>query len=170
MKIVLLGYMASGKSAVGKLLAKDSGLDFIDLDAYIEEREGSSIPTIFKEKGEIYFRVKETEYLSELLHSKNSFVLSLGGGTPCYDKNMELINALSQSVFLKTSINTLHDRLKNEKESRPLVAKIADEKLQEFIGKHLFERTPFYVQAQNTVQTDGFTVLEIVSEIKKNLI
>jgi len=169
MKVVLIGYMASGKSVVGKLLAKVSNLDFIDLDAYIEKNEGKDIPTIFKENGEIYFRIKETEYLSELLNSKNSFVLSTGGGTPCYGKNMELINGLSQSVFLKASINTLYKRLKNGKESRPLVAKISDEKLPEFLGKHLFERTPFYIQSQNSVQTDGFSVLEIVNKIKEKL-
>ena len=170
MKVVLIGYMASGKSAVGKLLAKESSLDFIDLDAYIEGKEKKSIPTIFKENGEIYFRLKEAECLSELLNSKNSFVLSVGGGTPCYGINMELINTLTQSVFLKASINTLCERLKNGKASRPLVAKISDEKLPEFIGKYLFERTPFYAQSQNSVQTDGFTIAEIVSEIKKVLV
>lgn len=170
MKVVLIGYMASGKSAVGKLLAKESLLDFIDLDAYIEAKEKKSIPTIFKENGEIYFRLKEAECLSELLNSKNSFVLSVGGGTPCYGKNMELINTLAQSIFLKASINTLCERLKTGKASRPLVAKISNEKLPEFIGKHLFERTPFYMQSQNSIQTDGFTIAEIVSEIKRVLV
>ncbi|MFK5878874.1 MAG: shikimate kinase [Flavobacteriaceae bacterium] len=170
MKVVLIGYMASGKSAVGKLLAKESSLDFIDLDAYIETKEGKSIPTIFKEKGEIYFRLKETECLSELLNSNNSFVLSVGGGTPCYGKNMEMINTLSQSVFLKASINTLCERLKIGKISRPLVTKISDEKLPEFIGKHLFERTPFYILSQNSIQTDGLTIEEIVKQIKNILV
>lgn len=170
MKVVLIGYMASGKSAVGKLLAKESNLNFIDLDVYIEEKERKSISVIFSERGEIYFRLKEAECLSELLHSKNSFVLSVGGGTPCYGKNMELINVLSQSVFLKASINTLCDRLKNEKESRPLVANISEEKLPEFIGKHLFERTPFYVQSQNSIDTNGYTIEEIVGQIKKVLV
>ena len=162
--------MASGKSAVGKLLAKDSSLDFIDLDAYIEAKEKKTIPIIFKENGEIYFRLKEAEYLSELLNSKNSLVLSVGGGTPCYGRNMELINSLSQSVFLKASINTLCERLKKGKISRPLVAKISDEKLPEFIGKHLFERTPFYTLSQNSIQTDGFTIAEIVNEIQRVLV
>jgi len=170
MKVVLIGYMASGKSAVGKLLAKESSLDFFDLDEYIKEKEGKSILAIFKEKGEIYFRLKEAKYLSELLNSENSFVLSVGGGTPCYGKNMELINDLSQSVFLKASINTLFERLKNEKDSRPLVAKISEEKLPEFIGKHLFERTPFYMQSQNSIDTNGFTVVEIVNQIKDVLV
>ena len=170
MKVVLIGYMASGKSAVGKLLAKESSLDFFDLDEYIKEKEGKSILAIFKEKGEIYFRLKEAKYLSGLLNSENSFVLSVGGGTPCYGKNMELINDLSQSVFLKASINTLFERLKNEKDSRPLVAKISEEKLPEFIGKHLFERTPFYMQSQNSIDTNGFTVVEIVNQIKDVLV
>lgn len=165
MKIVLLGYMASGKSAVGRLLSEKLNLNFIDLDAYIEAQEGKSIATIFSEKGEIYFRQKESFYLAQLLEENNDFVLSLGGGTPCYGKNIALILKYSTSVYLKSSIKTIIDRVKLEKEHRPLIANIADENLQEFIAKHLFERAPYYEQAHQKVITDQLAINEVVEAI-----
>lgn len=170
MKIVLIGYMASGKSSVGKILAERLDTSFIDLDAYIEEKENSSITSIFSEKGEIYFRLKETEYLEELLNSKYNFVLSVGGGTPCYANNIQLIAEKSKSVYLKSSLNTLHNRLKKQRKSRPLIANLKLEKLKEFIAKHLFERTSYYEQAKFIISTDDKIINEIVIEIKDTLI
>lgn len=165
MKLVLMGYMASGKSAVGKLLAKKLAYNFIDLDAYIESKEQRSISKIFDAKGEIYFRQKETIYLTELLNSNENFVLSTGGGTPCYANNMDLISNLSDSFYLKSSINTLTHRLISEKGTRPLVATLKDNQLHEFIGKHLFERTPYYQRAQMTIITDNNSINEVVDLI-----
>jgi shikimate kinase len=99
MKIVLLGYMASGKSAVGKVLAEALHVQFVDLDSFIEEREQLSIAKIFETKGEIYFRKMESVHLQELLNSKEFFIISLGGGTPCYGKNMEFIKNKSSSFI-----------------------------------------------------------------------
>jgi len=107
MKIVLLGYMASGKSTVSRLLAKKLGLNAIDLDDYIIKKEGASVGDIFKNKGEIYFRVQENKYLLELLNSDKSFVLALGGGTPCYANNMALIKEYAISIYLKANLITL---------------------------------------------------------------
>ncbi|PHR74697.1 MAG: shikimate kinase [Lutibacter sp.] len=170
MKVVLLGYMASGKSSVGKIIAERLNLDFIDLDAYIEENEGHSISNIFAEKGEIYFRIKETEYLTELLNSENNFVLSVGGGTPCYANNIQLISEKAQSFYLKASLNTLYNRLKRQRKSRPLIANLKLENLKEFIAKHLFERTSFYEQSIHSINTDDKIINEIVEEIKDKLI
>ncbi|MDD3723627.1 MAG: shikimate kinase, partial [Lutibacter sp.] len=97
MKIVLLGYMASGKSAVGRILSEKLNIQFIDLDSFIEEKEQLSISEIFETKGEIYFRKIEGIYLQELLNSKESTVISLGGGTPCYGNNIDLIENKSNS-------------------------------------------------------------------------
>ena len=91
MKVVLLGYMGSGKSSVGALLASKLEISFFDLDAIIEEEEQLSVNEIFAKKGEIYFRKKEHSVLHSLLEKKESFVLSLGGGTPCYFNNHEVI-------------------------------------------------------------------------------
>lgn len=168
MKIVLLGYMASGKSAVGKALSKKLNMDFIDLDAYIETKESASISEIFASKGEIYFRKVEGLYLNELLDTADNFILSLGGGTPCYGSNMQQILSKSESYYLKASINTIFERLKNETSERPLVATIGTEKLPEYIAKHLFERAPFYEQASKIIPVDTKDIAEIVLEIKAN--
>ncbi|MBJ6368837.1 shikimate kinase [Snuella sedimenti] len=173
MIITLIGYMASGKSTLGKELAVKLDYDFIDLDDYIEVKENTSVSNIFKTKGEIYFRTIETKYLKTLIESKSNLILSLGGGTPCYGNNMNvLLNApYVKSIYLKASIPTLVARLKNEKRKRPLIAHLeTDEQLTEFIGKHLFERTQFYTQAQLTLLTDNKDSTTIVNEIVGQLI
>lgn len=167
MKIVLLGYMASGKSVIGNLLSKKMGLKFIDLDNFIEEREKMTISMIFDLKGEIYFRRKENVYLVELLNLKENCIISLGGGTPCYGNNMEKIgNSNAISFYLKASIQTIFDRLKNETLQRPLVATIGVSNLKEYIAKHLFERSPFYENANFTISVDTKNTEEIVEEIR----
>ncbi|MCR8666067.1 shikimate kinase [Aestuariibaculum sp. M13] len=173
MILILVGYMASGKSTIGRILAEKLNYDFLDLDDYIEEQEQTSIKTIFQTKGEIYFRKAETKYLRELLDSKSNLILSLGGGTPCYSNNMDLILKADnvKSVYLKASIPTLVNRLKGEKGKRPLVAHIeTDEELTEFIGKHLFERSPFYSQANIVLPTDNKTTSEIIEELNLKLL
>ena len=167
MKIVLLGYMASGKSTIGREISKKLDMKFIDLDDYISKREKSSISEIFKVKGEIYFRRIESFYLSEILNSKDSIILSLGGGTPCYSNNMELIlNSEASSIYIKAGIKTLVSRLTAEKNKRPLVAELEDDKLLEFVAKHLFERRFFYEQASMTVNTEDKSTEEITTEIR----
>ncbi len=165
MKIVLLGYMASGKSAVGTILSNKLGVQCIDLDNFIEENEQSTISEIFKTKGEVYFRKKEGEYLKELLNLKEDCIISLGGGTPCYGNNMEFIENNSKSFYLKASINTLFDRLNGETSKRPLVASIGKENLKEYIAKHLFERTLFYQRAQHTITVGEKSIFKIIDEI-----
>jgi len=166
MKIVLLGYMASGKSTIGREISKKLDMKFIDLDDYISKREKRSISEIFKVEGEIYFRRIESLYLGEILNFKDSFILSLGGGTPCYSNNMELIlNSDASSIYIKASIKTLVSRLIAEKNKRPLVADLEDDKLIEFVAKHLFERRFFYEQASITINTEDKSAEEITTEI-----
>ena len=168
MKIILLGYMASGKSTIGRLFVKIIGYKFIDLDSFIEKKEGKSISQIFKEKGEVYFRKVENVYLKELLLTKEKCIISLGGGTPCYANNMQLIKEDKDSVsfYLKTSIKEIVNRLMAEKEERPLVSGIGSkDSMTEFVAKHLFERNPFYADADYIVNTDGKTKEQIVEEI-----
>lgn len=167
MTIVLLGYMASGKSSVSKSLGKELKLPVIDLDNFIEEKEKCSISEIFESKGEIYFRIKEHQYLKEILEREEAMIISLGGGTPCYAGNMDLIHNYTQHTFyLQTSIPEIINRVKDEKSKRPLISNIADEDLPEFIGKHLFERNAFYQKATHTIFTDKKTVETLVTEIK----
>jgi shikimate kinase len=170
MQIVLLGYMASGKSTIGKLLSLHTKFPFLDLDEYISKKEKLSIPEIFAQKGEIYFRKKEHDYLKEVLENKQNIIISLGGGTPCYANNMDFIQQKnSLSIYLKASILTLTERIMKHKESRPLVSFLADEQVPEFIAKHLFERRFFYEQANKTIVIDNKSESEIVREIEQFL-
>ncbi|MEL6974577.1 MAG: shikimate kinase [Bacteroidota bacterium] len=166
MKIVLLGYMASGKSTVGKQLASRLNLPFMDLDTVIETRTQQTIPELFEEKGEIFFRKEEHYALKAVLEEEEGYVLALGGGTPCYGNNMDLIlEKATQSIYLQLSINSLVERLLHKKSSRPLVQHLNEEDLPEFIGKHLFERRQYYSKATHTIVCDGKSVEEIVEEI-----
>ncbi|MFH6768335.1 shikimate kinase [Gaetbulibacter aquiaggeris] len=173
MIVVLIGYMASGKSSLGKVLAKRLNYNFIDLDDFIETKEKMPVKNIFDTKGEIYFRKVENLYLKELIYHVNDTVLSLGGGTPCYGNNMRTLLDTDdvKSIYLKASIPSLINRLKNEKIKRPLISHIkTNHELTEFIGKHLFERSPYYDQAHFKINTDNKSKEEIVEEIIKVLI
>ena len=170
MKIVLLGYMASGKSSVGKLLSKKLSMKFLDLDDYIINKEGMSIAEIFEKKGEVYFRVIENKYLKEVLNTKDQFILALGGGTPCYANNMEEINkGDTVSIYLQGKTKTMIDRLIKKKSKRPLIASLADDKIPEFVAKHLFERRMYYELAKITVEIDAKSKKEVAKELKKLL-
>ncbi|BAO74265.1 shikimate kinase [Winogradskyella sp. PG-2] len=168
MIVVLMGYMGSGKSTIGKELATVLNYDFLDLDDYISDKENASISNLFKTKGEIYFRKKETEYLKELTNSSENLVLALGGGTPCYSNNIDLLirNENVELFYLKLSIPLLTKRLFSAREKRPLISHLnTEEQLMEFIGKHLFERVQYYNQAEYTIDTDHKSkqdVLEII--------
>jgi len=168
MKVILMGYMGSGKSTIGKILASSLNCTSIDLDDYIVEKEKLDIPEIFRTKGEIYFRKKELQYLKQILQSKSKLVVSLGGGTPCYGANMDIIlnSEDSTSFYLKASINTLASRLFEGRANRPLISHLESiESLQEYIGKHLFERGYYYNQSQFTIDIDRKTEKDIVEEI-----
>ncbi|MFD0798501.1 shikimate kinase [Maribacter chungangensis] len=171
MKIVLVGYMGSGKSTIGKLVAKQLKINFLDLDEYIEKAEGKTIDQLFSDNGELYFRKKEFFYLNEILSSESDILLSTGGGTPCYGNNMDAITtATKHNVYLNVSLKELVKRLSGEKAHRPLIAGIKDEELQEFIGKHLFERSYFYNKAARTISCDGKSVEDVAQEIMQGLV
>ncbi len=169
MIISLVGYMGSGKTHISKILSEKLNFKFIDLDKEIFQRNKLTIPEIFEKKGELYFRKLEREVLEEILAKEKNAVLSVGGGTPVYYNNMEIINNNSKSVFLKASVGTLAGRLSKQKEKRPLIAHISDENLPEFIAKHLFERNPFYGKAQFSISTDHRQPEDIVDEIIEKL-
>ncbi len=143
MKISLLGYMGAGKSTLAKELSLTLQLPFIDLDARIAEKQGESVSEIILNRGELFFRQLERDLLEEALEQPN-FVLSLGGGTPCYYDNMSLINSKSLSIYIEKSIGDLYEVLKEDRRERPLIAHLDDKDLKEFIAKHLFERRDFY--------------------------
>lgn len=169
-KIVVLGYMGSGKTTIAKLLSEKLKLDALDLDEIIEKRLNMSIKSIFDTKGEIYFRKVEHQVLSELMANDEAFILSLGGGTPCYAGNHLLLNKNGiVSIYLKASIETLYMRLQHNIANRPLLRNMEKEEMQEFIAKHLFDRSYFYNQATIKVGVDGKNPQEVIAEIETKL-
>lgn len=169
MKIALCGYMGSGKSTVSQLLAKKNELAFVELDNEIEKKENLSISEIFSDKGEIYFRKKESLVLQDTLALAKNAVISLGGGTPCYGNNLELLknNKEVKLVYLKVSPQNLTQRLFKERENRPLIANLDEEKLEEYIRKHLFERQFYYLQSDFIIDANNKTLEELVKEISE---
>ena len=169
MIISLLGYMGSGKTHISKNLSQKINFKLIDLDQKISEEHGQSVPEIFKKRGEIYFRKEEKRILEEILTGEENLVLSLGGGTPVYFENMDVINEKSKSFFLRASVNTLTNRILLQKQTRPLISKLEDSEIPEFIAKHLFERNPYYSKAHFTIDTDSKNAVEVSEEITKLL-
>lgn len=168
MKIILVGYMGSGKSSIGKKVAEVLRLPFKDMDTEIEKAEGISVSKIFSEKGEVYFRKVENTILKEILKNPHSFVLATGGGTPCYSDAMEFIQKQKNivSVYLKIPIDILVSRLFSEKAERPLIAHLGSEvELEDFIRKHLFERAFYYNQADLIIAVGPESVAKTVEKI-----
>ena len=170
-KIILLGYMGSGKSETAAALSQKLHLDWIDLDDVIEKNARMSVSEIFQKQGEIKFRKLEHSELSRLMHNEAGFVLSLGGGTPCYANNHEFLKADEViSFYLKTSIGDLYKRLVRQKQNRPLIANMESEEMKEFIAKNLFERSYYYHMASVVIDTDGKSPDDVAAEIQNHLI
>ena len=163
--------MGSGKSSVGRQLAASLNYKFIDLDQAIAQETGSSISDLFATKGEVYFRKMERKLLAKILTDSSNLVLASGGGTPCYGDMIQFLKSVaSTTVYLKTSNEELTRRLFNERQQRPLIAHLNTELLlNDFIKKHLFERSYFYNQSDLKVATDSRSVEAIVEEIKNNV-
>lgn len=151
MRYFVVGYMASGKTTYGKELAREKGVPFWDLDDRVERREGCSISDIFEKKGEAYFRELEREVLHELCEEYDDFVLATGGGTPCFFDNMEYMNGAGHTLYLNVSLHVLLQRLKRQRDARPLLAALSDEDLEFFIREHLASRQSFYLQAKELI-------------------
>ena len=161
MNIVLCGFMGCGKSTIGKLVAKKTHREFIDLDSFIEEKQGLSIREIFETYGEDYFRNCETDAISELVN-KNDVVLALGGGAVLKNKNVELLKSSGKIIFLDVTANTVFSRLKNDT-SRPLLN--TEDKLAE-ITKRLNDRLPIYTTvADKIIDANSKTKEAIATEI-----
>ena len=169
-KIILLGYMGCGKSTIAKLLANLTSISYLDLDEIIEKQENSSVKKLFSDKGEIYFRKLEHQILAALIQNQDSFVLSLGGGTPCYSNNHEFLKADHViSIYLNASVDTFYERLLFNSEQRPLIADKNPEEMKEFIAKNLFDRSYYYNQAKYKITVEGKSTEEIISEIENLL-
>jgi len=150
-RIFLIGYMGSGKTTVGKLLAARLGYSFIDMDVHIEEKLFKSVSQIFAEFGEDKFRLLEQQSLHEVADFDH-VVISTGGGAPCFFDNMDYMNERGMTVYLKLSPEELAERLESSHANkRPLLAERKGEKLKQFISEALAKREPFYSQAAYSV-------------------
>ena len=150
MIISLMGFMASGKSSIGRILAGKLKLNFIDLDVFIEGQEGRSIKEIFEKEGESYFRKIESTHLDWIVSNHQNLVLALGGGTPCQENNWMTINK-TNSIYLHKTNDQLFERLHSRKLKRPLIANLSDIELKEFIEQRMIVRSPFYKKAKTVV-------------------
>jgi shikimate kinase len=169
-KIVLVGYMAAGKTQVARKMSEKLNIKAFDLDDLIEKKLEMSVSDVFKTKGALYFRKIEHQIFKELMMSDASFILSTGGGTPCYANNDLFLNKeFGISFYLKASVQTLENRLQNQTQNRPLLEHNAGIELNEFIAKHLFDRSFFYYKAQHIIQTDDKSIEDVADEILSKL-
>lgn len=152
-KIFLVGYMGSGKSTIGKQLAKRLNLPFIDVDLFIENRFRKTITQLFEEKGEAQFRLIEQNIIRELVDFQN-VVIATGGGLPCFFDNMELMNRSGQTVYLRVNNDELAARLNACKQTRPLIKEKSLEEIKCFIEENMTKRKPYYEQASLTADVE----------------
>ena len=171
-RIVLIGYMGSGKTTVGKALAKEIGLPFYDLDWYIENRMRKKVSQIFAERGEEGFRVIERNMLHEVAEFED-VVISCGGGTPCFFDNIDYLNQQAQVVYLRCEPEVLREHLLMGKGDRPLLKGKTPEELIGFIQQQLEKREPFYTKARYTLDVtlmDNYDKIKITIEKLKELL
>lgn len=144
--VFLVGYMCSGKSTLGRALARSLDCEFIDLDDEVEARAGRPITEIFATDGEAAFRRMESEAMVRLLNRRA--VIALGGGTPCHNDNMEAVNRAGLSVFLEAPVERLVERLVLGADKRPLAAGKNVDELTQLVTSGLAARGPFYRKAR----------------------
>ncbi len=154
-RIFLIGFMGSGKSTLGSKLARIIGYDFVDMDHLIEETAGMTIPGIFKEHGEPVFRKWEHDILWELCEQTN-VVVSTGGGAPCHNDMIRIMNNHGATIYIRLAPEALKDRLLMSKSERPLIKGKTEEELLEFITTLLAQREIYYQQAMYIV--DGMNL------------
>lgn len=164
-RVIIIGYMGSGKTTVGHALSNDTGMPFYDLDWYIETRMHSTVKQIFDQKGEEGFRRIEHNMLHEVAEFEN-VIVSCGGGTPCFYDNMDYINQQGETVYLKCTPEVLYQHLKMGKTVRPLLLNKTPEEVRVFIEQQLKEREPFYSKAKHIVDV---TLMDSREKIKKTV-
>lgn len=148
--------MGSGKSYWGKQWGKHFNMPLIELDDEIEKAAGMSIAAIFEQEGERGFRKLERKILHQFL-KQDDYIMSCGGGTPCFADNIKKMNRKGVTIYLKSRPESLAARLKDEKTKRPLIKDVSDDKLVSFIAQKLDERRFCYAQSLYHLETDYMT-------------
>jgi shikimate kinase len=172
MMVYLIGMPASGKTTIGKQVAKKANFTFIDLDDVISTKEEVSIKQIFQEKGEAYFREIESKYLKEVSQTKTNTVISLGGGTPCYYDNIDVILSSGKVFYINAPDYVIVSRIMRGVTKRPLFANLNEDELRDKVFQLVKEREPFYLKAHHQIDAKTRSkkdiVEEIISHIKKS--
>ena len=172
MKIYLIGFMSSGKTHRGKLISLKLNIPFFDLDEQIETAEGRPISEIFSQHGEEYFRRKEKEVLHIISESHDTFLMSCGGGTPCYYNNIDYMNKSGTTVWISSSIDTMHQRLLKDRQKRPVLSGLSDEQLRGYIIKKFSDRKIYYEQAAIIIDEEKVSDEDFIQQLlrtEKNL-
>lgn len=164
--VILVGFMGAGKTTVGKLLAETIGVPFIDSDEWIADKEQATVSVVFAIKGEAYFRQLEKAFLDQLAHEQPAIV-AVGGGLPCFGDNMLKLKELGLVVYINTSLQTLTQRLKNDRQNRPILAAVKDDELFRYAEDLISERKVFYKMAQLIVPNESNKPKEVVEKIQK---
>lgn len=154
-RIFLWGMMGVGKSSMGKQLAEKLDIPFIDLDESISKVEGMSIPEIFQERGESFFRELEHDTLQKIIRENQTFILSTGGGTPCFYDNSQMMNKAGLTIYLEIEISILVSRLVEQPGKRPLLQSIEDLQVLGHVNQLIENRRIFYDQAQLKLSLTG---------------
>jgi shikimate kinase len=163
--IFLCGFMGCGKSTHGRKLAKLMKRPFVDLDTYITERENKTIQFIFEVEGEKVFRELESKYLLELMSIHDEKIISLGGGTICFNNNLGTVKQHGILIYFEMPAAALAERLIKSKQKRPLLKEVNPEKLTDFIEEKLLERSKYYTQADISVNGLNLSLLQLQREI-----
>ena len=150
--------MGSGKTHWGKLVAEKMGLPFFDLDKVITESEQKTVADIFTDNGEEYFRIKERDVLEALVSEHDEFIISCGGGTPCFFNNISYMKKHGKVIWLNTQVDVLVNRLLKERHTRPLIRNIPSGELKTYIMKKLLSRKLYYQQADVTVHEESLSL------------
>jgi shikimate kinase len=158
MLIFLVGFMGCGKSFTGKHLSSVFDIPFIDMDHAIEEEEGQTVSMIFEEKGETYFRHLEHEFLMSLDPDQAS-IIATGGGTPCFDNNMEVMNNIGVTIFLDVDKETIVERLLRGLDKRPLLRGMNEADLEFYYDQKMKERRPYYETANFQLKHQDIEVI-----------
>lgn len=184
MIVFFIGFMGSGKSYMASAVAQLLNVPCIDLDAAIEKKEGMRITDLFREKGEAYFRELESALLHDTVtHVENLYkkgpiatsnikkkhnifaIISCGGGTPCFHGNMDWMNERGMTIWMAPPVEVLVERLKGEKEKRPLIASMNDEELSRYVSEKLHERKKYYTKAKLTIADPELTPVHLLNPI-----
>ncbi|MCX6231465.1 MAG: shikimate kinase [Bacteroidetes bacterium] len=168
MRIILVGFMSSGKTTVGRYLARKANMELIDIDEAFESRYKMSITSFFDLFGEAKFRELEHQILLDSFKHDNC-IIATGGGTPCFFDNMNLIKENGISVYLKLHINSIVHRLLHTKKQRPLIKNLNPEELVEYVSKQINYRESFYNQAQFIYHLENKKPNEVYSLLKECL-